>query len=161
MALTSELSIRFLRPAQGERMICRATLEAVSRRSVVGTAHVWCEGQPDKTTAAAQGTYAIPLPMNADERPRFHLAFPVDDLVAARHFYGEVLGCPEGRSADHWVDFDLYGHQIVAHLVERRSERPTTRSTATTCPFRISACCCARRSGSSWPIGCLPPASSS
>ena len=47
---------------------------------------------------------------------RFHLAFPVDDLAAARRFYGELLGCPEGRSADHWVDFDLGGHQIVAHL---------------------------------------------
>lgn len=57
------------------------------------------------------------------ERPRFHLAFPVDDLAAARRFYGELLGCPEGRSADHWVDFDLYGHQIVAHLVEQRSQR--------------------------------------
>ena len=49
-------------------------------------------------------------------RPPFHLAFPVDDLAAARRFYGELLGCPEGRSADEWVDFDLYGHQIVAHL---------------------------------------------
>ena len=48
--------------------------------------------------------------------PPFHLAFPVDDLAAARAFYGDLLGCPEGRSADHWVDFDLYGHQIVAHL---------------------------------------------
>jgi extradiol dioxygenase family protein len=48
--------------------------------------------------------------------PPFHLAFPVDDLAAARAFYGELLGCPEGRSAGHWVDFDLYGHQIVAHL---------------------------------------------
>jgi len=48
--------------------------------------------------------------------PPFHLAFPVDDLAAARRFYGELLGCPEGRSADHWVDFDLHGHQIVAHL---------------------------------------------
>lgn len=48
--------------------------------------------------------------------PPFHLAFPVDDLAAARRFYGELLGCPEGRSADHWVDFDLCGHQIVAHL---------------------------------------------
>src|SRR5262245_37256257 len=46
----------------------------------------------------------------------FHLAFPVDDLDAARHFYGELLGCPEGRSSEHWVDFDLQGHQIVAHL---------------------------------------------
>ena len=48
--------------------------------------------------------------------PPFHLAFPVDDLAAARRFYGELLRCPEGRSADEWVDFDLYGHQIVAHL---------------------------------------------
>lgn len=48
--------------------------------------------------------------------PRFHLAIPVDDLAAARGFYGEVLGCGEGRSADHWVDFDLFGHQLVAHL---------------------------------------------
>ena len=48
--------------------------------------------------------------------PPFHLAFPVDDLAAARRFYGELLGCPEGRSADHWIDFDLKGHQIVAHL---------------------------------------------
>ena len=46
----------------------------------------------------------------------FHLAFPVDDLAAARRFYGELLGCPEGRSSDQWVDFDLHGHQIVAHL---------------------------------------------
>ena len=48
--------------------------------------------------------------------PPFHLAFPVDDLAAARAFYGGLLGCPEGRSADHWIDFDLHGHQLVAHL---------------------------------------------
>lgn len=46
----------------------------------------------------------------------FHIAFPVHDIAAARAFYGELLGCPEGRSAEHWVDFNLYGHQIVAHL---------------------------------------------
>jgi uncharacterized protein len=46
----------------------------------------------------------------------FHLAFPVHDLALARQFYGETLGCPEGRSADDWVDFNFYGHQIVAHL---------------------------------------------
>ena len=46
----------------------------------------------------------------------FHLAFPVHDLAAARTFYGEVLGCREGRSSDRWIDFDLGGHQIVAHL---------------------------------------------
>ncbi|HEY5288848.1 MAG TPA: VOC family protein [Caulobacteraceae bacterium] len=49
-------------------------------------------------------------------RPRFHLAFPVRDLAEARAFYGGVLGCPEGRSAPDWIDFDLHGHQIVAHL---------------------------------------------
>jgi uncharacterized protein len=49
--------------------------------------------------------------------PRFHLAFPVTDLAAARRFYGEFLGCAEGRSSDDWVDFDFHGHQIVAHRV--------------------------------------------
>lgn len=48
--------------------------------------------------------------------PLFHLAFPVDDIQKARAFYGGLLGCPEGRSAKDWVDFDFYGHQIVAHL---------------------------------------------
>ena len=48
--------------------------------------------------------------------PRFHLAFPVRDLAEARAFYGDLLGCPEGRSSDDWIDFDLHGHQIVAHL---------------------------------------------
>jgi extradiol dioxygenase family protein len=49
-------------------------------------------------------------------RPRFHLAFPVRDLAEARAFYGGLLGCPEGRSSAEWVDFDFFGHQIVAHL---------------------------------------------
>ena len=48
----------------------------------------------------------------------FHLAFPVRDVAEARAFYGGLLGCPEGRSADDWVDFDFYGHQIVAHRVD-------------------------------------------
>ena len=48
--------------------------------------------------------------------PPFHLAFPVDDLDRAREFYGGLLGCPEGRSSSSWIDFDFYGHQIVAHL---------------------------------------------
>ena len=51
----------------------------------------------------------------------FHLAFPVDDLAAARRFYGGVLGCPEGRSSSEWIDFDLFGHQIVAHLAPARA----------------------------------------
>jgi extradiol dioxygenase family protein len=49
--------------------------------------------------------------------PRFHLAFPVTDLDLARRFYGGFLGCAEGRSSDDWVDFDFFGHQIVAHKV--------------------------------------------
>ena len=58
--------------------------------------------------------------------PPFHLAFPVHDLADARRFYGELLGCPEGRSADEWVDFDLYGHQIVAHLAPESAPRRIT-----------------------------------
>ena len=50
--------------------------------------------------------------------PPFHLAFPVHDLTEARRFYGGLLGCREGRSAPDWVDFDFFGHQIVAHLAE-------------------------------------------
>ncbi len=50
------------------------------------------------------------------QRPRFHLAMPVHDLDEARSFYGGLLGCAEGRSSDTWVDFDLHGHQFVAHL---------------------------------------------
>jgi extradiol dioxygenase family protein len=46
----------------------------------------------------------------------FHLAFPVRDIAEARRFYGDIIGCAEGRSAPHWVDFDFYGHQLVAHL---------------------------------------------
>jgi uncharacterized protein len=53
--------------------------------------------------------------------PPFHLAFPVNDIAAARAFYGELLGCPEGRSAADWVDFNFYGHQIVAHLAPGES----------------------------------------
>ncbi|MBF8803517.1 VOC family protein [Pseudomonas asiatica] len=52
----------------------------------------------------------------------FHLAFPVNDLNVARHFYGEILGCEEGRSSDHWIDFSLYGNQIVTHLCARSSD---------------------------------------
>ena len=48
--------------------------------------------------------------------PPFHLAFAVHDLAAARSFYGGLLGCPEGRSSDEWIDYDFFGHQIVAHL---------------------------------------------
>ena len=49
----------------------------------------------------------------------FHLAFPVDDLQKARTFYGGVMGCAEGRSSSEWIDFDFFGHQLVAHLAPR------------------------------------------
>ena len=55
--------------------------------------------------------------------PPFHLAFPVHDLSAARAFYGGLLGCPEGRSSDEWIDFDFHGHQIVAHLAPDSGDR--------------------------------------
>ncbi|WP_244816562.1 VOC family protein [Caballeronia sp. Lep1P3] len=51
-----------------------------------------------------------------ENMPPFHLAFPVHSLAAAREFYGDLLGCPEGRSSEDWIDFNFYGHQIVAHL---------------------------------------------
>lgn len=54
-----------------------------------------------------------------NELPPFHLAFPVDDLAAAEHFYCEILGCSTGRRDTHWIDFNFRGHQIVAHLTDR------------------------------------------
>ncbi|CDO58226.1 probable dioxygenase [Candidatus Phaeomarinobacter ectocarpi] len=60
--------------------------------------------------------------------PRFHLAFPVDDLTRARAFYGGLLGCAEGRSSESWVDFDFHGHQIVAHLAPDEVGRAATNA---------------------------------
>ncbi len=65
--------------------------------------------------------------MSIELRP-FHLAFPVHDLAAARRFYGGILDCAEGRSSEHWIDFSLYGHQIVTHLDEVASFRKIIRS---------------------------------
>ena len=61
MALTSELSIRFLRPAQGSLLWAKATLDVAGRRNVVGTVRVWCDDRDDRPTATAQGTYVLPL----------------------------------------------------------------------------------------------------
>jgi uncharacterized protein len=58
----------------------------------------------------------------------FHLAFPVHNLQSARAFYGELLGCPEGRSSDEWIDFNLYGHQVVAHLAPDETKRAATNA---------------------------------
>ncbi|MEP0068489.1 VOC family protein [Pyruvatibacter sp.] len=60
--------------------------------------------------------------------PRFHLAFPVDDLARARAFYAGILGCAEGRSSESWVDFDFHGHQIVAHLAPDEVGRAATNA---------------------------------
>ena len=60
--------------------------------------------------------------------PPFHLAFPVHDLAVARAFYGGVLQCPEGRSSEEWVDFNLYGHQIVAHLAPQETGKAATNA---------------------------------
>ncbi len=64
----------------------------------------------------------------------FHLAFPVHDLDAARDFYGGVLECPEGRSSERWIDFDLFGHQIVAHLSESAGVRASNHVDADDVP---------------------------
>jgi extradiol dioxygenase family protein len=62
--------------------------------------------------------------------PVFHLAIPVNDLAAARVFYGGMLGCSEGRSSERWVDFDFFGHQLVVHLVELAAEAATRATDA-------------------------------
>lgn len=64
--------------------------------------------------------------MMSHQRPRFHLAFPVHDLEQARRFYAGLLGCPTGRESSHWIDFDFYGHQIVAHLEKSESQAVAT-----------------------------------
>ena len=67
----------------------------------------------------------------------FHLAFPVTSLAKARAFYGKLLGCPEGRSSGDWVDFDFYGHQIVAHLApEEAGHRKTSAVDGDNVPVR-------------------------
>ena len=67
------------------------------------------------------------MPMEAAlSRPRFHLAFPVRSVAEARTFYGGVLGCPEGRSTDEWIDFDLHGHQLSAHVAPMDGEDTAT-----------------------------------
>jgi hypothetical protein len=60
--------------------------------------------------------------------PLFHLAFPVRDIAEARGFYGDLLGCSEGRSAPDWVDFDFYGHQVVAHLAPQECGAAATNA---------------------------------
>jgi extradiol dioxygenase family protein len=68
--------------------------------------------------------------------PRFHLAFPVRNLDEARSFYGQRLGCPEGRSSLQWVDFDFHGHQIVAHLCEPPADAAVSEVDGENVPVR-------------------------
>jgi len=67
-----------------------------------------------------------PAPAAGTPPRPFHLAFPVHDLEVARAFYAGLLGCPEGRSSPEWIDFDLYGHQVVAHLAPQECRRAAT-----------------------------------
>lgn len=66
-----------------------------------------------------------PSATDAPAMPPFHLAFPVTDLEAARGFYAGLLGCPVGREDPRWIDFDFFGHQITAHLVDASAAPPT------------------------------------
>ena len=88
------------RPRDGLLESCRQRVLQIAARHEREGVRIVCN--------ATVSAYAVTQP--------FHLAFPVHDLQAARAFYGGLLGCPEGRSSDAWIDFDLYGHQIVAHL---------------------------------------------
>lgn len=72
-------------------------------------------------------SFPSPIPMTTPLLP-FHIAFPVHSIEAARAFYGDLLGCPEGRSAPEWVDFNLYGHQIVAHLAPSETGASATNA---------------------------------
>src|SRR5262245_65510911 len=76
------------------------------------------------TLAENRYRFALTFGMIKDGLPPFHLSIPVRDLAEARNFYGSLLGCPEGRSSDVWVDFNFFGHQLVCHQTEgaRRSE---------------------------------------
>lgn len=66
--------------------------------------------------------------MNQVSIPPFHLAIPVDDLVKARAFYGELLGCAEGRSDEHWIDWNFFGHQLVTHVAPERILPPVSNA---------------------------------
>ena len=63
-----------------------------------------------------------------ESTPLFHLAFPVHDIASARGFYGDLLGCPEGRSSASWVDFNFFGHQVVAHLAPDEARASTSNA---------------------------------
>lgn len=74
--------------------------------------------------------------MSTPALPAFHLAFPVLDLTETRHFYRDLLGCTEGRSASRWIDFDFHGHQISAHLVDKMPVEATNEVDGRRVPVR-------------------------
>jgi extradiol dioxygenase family protein len=85
----------------------------------------------------------------------FHVALQVRDIDEARHFYKTVLGCPEGRSAAQWADFDLYGHQLVCHVnpaigSQGQSPHTTIPSTPTACRYRTVVSCLRWTTGRCW-----------
>jgi len=87
------------------------------------------------------------------------VALQVRDLAEARRFYGDTLGCSEGRSAPDWVDFNMYGHQFVCHLNPQlgppgASARTSIPWTAMACRCRTVGWCSSHRSGANWPHGC-------
>lgn len=95
----------------------------------------------------------------------FHLAIPVHNLAAARHFYGETFGLAEGRSSEHWGDFDFYGHQLVIHEHPQTASQESAHTNAVdghdVPRCRISASCWSGPSGKHWPNGCEPATRSS
>ena len=82
---------------------------------------------PTRPAKSASKTMSANTKTNMPLITPFHLAFPVNSLQTSRAFYGGILGCTEGRSSEKWVDFDLFGHQIVAHCVgpDHRSDGPS------------------------------------
>src|ERR1044071_893321 len=82
----------------------------------------------DRSPASIRIRGRSPPGVRTMSTPPFHLAFPVHDLAVARAFYGGVLQCPEGRSSEEWVDFNLYGHQIVAHLAPQETGKAGTNA---------------------------------
>ena len=86
-------------------------------KKIVGVRGFHCWSKPFKVGVGPENPLQQHLMTTpAALSPPFHLAFPVHDIALARQFYGALLGCPEGRSSADWVDFDFFGHQIVAHL---------------------------------------------
>ena len=80
----------------------------------------------------------------------FHLAIPVDDLEAARGFYGDLFGCEEGRSSDHWIDYNFFGHQLVVHMAPK-GELAHNPVDGNQCRCHILAWCSPGTTGMHWP----------